>query len=97
MGWVLPHVFRLRTKADITQCSYLLCAPFRGADGQVINLAPIRTYLSVSAHARVWRTIQDSNLKPIAYKATALPLELSRLIWRDDVESNHDKQVNSLP
>ena len=36
------------------------------ADGQAINLAPIRTYLSVSAHARVWRTIQDSNLKPIA-------------------------------
>ncbi|AXC43012.1 hypothetical protein KGB39_gp89 [Salmonella phage Skate] len=28
MGWVLPHVFRLRTKADITQCSYLLCAGY---------------------------------------------------------------------
>nr|DAK93276.1 MAG TPA: hypothetical protein [Caudoviricetes sp.] len=28
LGWVLPHVFRLRTKADITQCSYLLCAHY---------------------------------------------------------------------
>lgn len=53
-------------RAFKVQCSYLLRAPFRGADGQAINLAPIRTYLSVSAHARVWRTIQDSNLKPIA-------------------------------
>lgn len=24
LGWVLPHVFRLRTRADITQCSFLL-------------------------------------------------------------------------
>lgn len=40
-------------RIELCKCSYLLCAPFRGADGQVINLAPIRTYLSVSAHARV--------------------------------------------
>ena len=44
-----------------------------------------------------WCRLTDLNRYPFAYKATALPLELSRLIWRDDVESNHDKQVNSLP
>ncbi len=47
--------------------------------------------------AGFWCRLTDLNRYPFAYKAIALPLELSRLIWRDDVESNHDKQVNSLP
>lgn len=60
------------------QCSILLWAPFRGADGQLINLAPIRTYLSVSAHARVWCWLTESNRRHPAYKAGALPAELNQ-------------------
>lgn len=45
----------------------------------------------------IWCRLTDLNRHPFPYKGTALPLGLSRLIWRDDVESNHDKQVNSLP
>lgn len=26
-----------------------------------------------------------------------LPLELNQHVWRDSVDSNHDKKVNSLP
>lgn len=64
------------------QCSILLWAPFRGADGQVINLAPIRAYLSVSAHARVWCWLTESNRRHPAYKAGALPAELNQLILK---------------
>lgn len=36
-----------------------------------------------------WCRLTDLNRYPFAYKATALPLELSRLIWWNPMESNH--------
>lgn len=45
----------------------------------------------------IWCWLVDLNHHPFAYKATALPLELNQHVWRDSVDSNHDKKVNSLP
>lgn len=53
-----------------TQCSFLLCAPFRGADAA--GIAPAE-----SSHG-IWCWLTESNRRHPAYKVGALPAELNQ-------------------
>lgn len=46
---------------------------------------------------KIWCSITESNRVHPAYKAGVHPYELIELNWREGMDSNHDKQVNSLP
>lgn len=41
----------------------------------------------------IWCRLTDLNRYPFAYKATALPLELSRLIWLRTLAHEHQRVV----
>jgi hypothetical protein len=92
----LPGGVAGRSRTDTWRCLRSLPLPLGYGHG--MNGAPggTRTHTNLFlrqvplplGYRRIWSRQQESNLRPAAYKAAALPAELRRRIWYGWLESN---------
>lgn len=94
-GGIEPHLHKPHFPDMLLTMPLPVMGSVSWSNGQAINLAPIRTYLSVSAHARVWCWLTESNRRHPAYKAGALPAELNQQSGGTGRIRTFDHSVNS--